>query len=152
VIWPKDPFYIFILNAPALCLGDLVYNSLISFFGNPSSPQAHYTIPWMFRIPQIYFFTSIVFWFIIGVIFYYFQKHIEKTYKQRNKTIVMLKVKTKKDKKNKTTFTFALSTIGLGVGMLPYALNIIDSGAIIAATMFVGAGVGMIFRLFIIEK
>lgn len=76
-VWPRDPFYIFLFNAPGLWLGDLAYSFSINFFGNSSSQQAHYTIPWMLRVPQIYFFTSVVFWFILGVVvhFYFLTLH-----------------------------------------------------------------------------
>jgi len=58
----------------------------------------------------------------------------------------MPKVKREESEKNKrsSVFTFAFSAIGLGIGMLLFALDIIDSGIIIPGAMFIGAGLGMI--------
>ena len=67
----------------------------------------------------------------------------------------MPKVKTeknKKDEENKSTFTFALSAIGLGIGMLLFALNIIDSGIIIPRVMFIGTGLGIILDYSLLRK
>lgn len=57
-VWPIDSSIYF--NLFASFLGDQVYNLSIQFFGDASSPQAHYTIPWILRIPQVYVITSIV--------------------------------------------------------------------------------------------
>ena len=67
LLYPRDPIYLYILNAPGLWLGDIVYNLAINLLGNPTSPQAHYTIPWIFRVPQVYLLTSIIFWTLIGI-------------------------------------------------------------------------------------
>lgn len=62
--WPADSsFYFNVL--PAL-LGDQVYNSSIQHFGDMISPQAHYTVPWILRIPQVYVITSIVLYGLAG--------------------------------------------------------------------------------------
>ena len=53
---------LFLLNIPGTLLGDAVYGLSIRFFGDPHSSQAHYTIPWLFRIPQVYVPTSVLFW------------------------------------------------------------------------------------------
>ena len=57
-VWPIDSSIYF--NLFASFLGDEVYNLSIQFFGDMRSPQAHYTIPWILRIPQVYVITSIV--------------------------------------------------------------------------------------------
>ena len=63
-LWPADSsFYLNIF--PAL-LGDQVYNLSIRYFGDIISPQAHYTIPWILRIPQVYVVTSIVVYGLVG--------------------------------------------------------------------------------------
>jgi len=59
---------VFFPNVPGMLIGDLVYNFSIKYVGNPNSPQAHYTIPWILRIPQVYFPVSILFWGIIGIL------------------------------------------------------------------------------------
>ncbi len=64
--WPADSsFYFNVL--PAL-LGDQVYNLSIQHFGDIISPQAHYTIPWILRIPQVYVITSIVLCGLVGLL------------------------------------------------------------------------------------
>jgi len=65
-LWPADSgFYFNVL--PAL-LGDQVYNLSIQHFGDMISPQAHYTIPWILRIPQVYVITSIVLYGLVGLL------------------------------------------------------------------------------------
>ena len=59
---------VFFPNVPGMLLGDLVYNLSIKYVGNPTSPHPHYTIPWILRIPQVYFPVSILFWGIIGIL------------------------------------------------------------------------------------
>jgi len=65
---------LFLLNVPGTLLGDAVYGLSIRFFGDPHSSQAHYTIPWLFRIPQVYVPTSVFFWGLLGTIFAVFLK------------------------------------------------------------------------------
>jgi len=65
---------VFLLNIPGTLLGDAIYGLSIRFIGDPHSAQAHYTIPWLFRIPQVYVPASILFWGIIGMIFAIFLK------------------------------------------------------------------------------
>ena len=60
---------LFFLNIPVALLGDVIYGLSIRFFGDPHSYQAHYTIPWFFRIPQLYVTVSILFWGLIGALF-----------------------------------------------------------------------------------
>ena len=49
------------LNIPSYFLGDGIYHLSIEYFGNPNSSQAHYTIPWILRVPQVYVLSSIMF-------------------------------------------------------------------------------------------
>ena len=58
---------VFFPNIPGMLLGEIVYNLSIKYLGNPYSSQAHYTIPWVLRIPQVYIPVSIFFWGILGL-------------------------------------------------------------------------------------
>lgn len=64
-VWPIDSSLYF--NVLASLLGDQVYNLSIQFLGDASSSQAHYTIPWILRIPQVYVLTSIVVCGLVGL-------------------------------------------------------------------------------------
>lgn len=57
-----------IFNIIGVPLGEEVYSYSIDHFGNPDSGHAHYTIPWILRIPQICFFTSTIIFSLIGLI------------------------------------------------------------------------------------
>jgi len=59
---------LFLPNFPGMLIGDGVYALAIELLGNPSSAQAHYSIPWILRIPQIYVPVAIIFWGLIGLI------------------------------------------------------------------------------------
>lgn len=50
-MWPNDIGMIF--NIPGALLGDEIYELSIQFVGDTSSSQAHFTIPWILRIPQV---------------------------------------------------------------------------------------------------
>lgn len=65
---------VFLLNIPGTLLGDAVYGLSIRFYGDPHSSQAHYTIPWFFRIPQVYMPASVFFWGLVGTTFTAFLK------------------------------------------------------------------------------
>ena len=65
---------IFFLNIPGTLIGDGIYYRSIEIFGDPSSAQAHYTIPWLFRIPQVYVLASGLFWGLLGTLFAFFLK------------------------------------------------------------------------------
>lgn len=65
-VWPTDSSIYF--NVFATLLGDQVYNLSIQYFGDMSSPQAHYTIPWILRIPQVYVIASIVLYGLVGLL------------------------------------------------------------------------------------
>ena len=64
--WPADVAVL--LNLPGVLLGDMVYSGSIRLFGDPSSSQAHYTIPWLLRVPQVYVLVSILAYGLIGAI------------------------------------------------------------------------------------
>ena len=65
---------LFFLNIPGTLLGDTAYGLSILFFGDPHSSQAHYTIPCLLRIPQVYVPASIFLWGLIGTLFAVFLK------------------------------------------------------------------------------
>ncbi len=56
--WPLDSSIYF--NLFATFLGDQLYNLSIQYLGDMHSSQAHYTIPWILRVPQVYVLTSTV--------------------------------------------------------------------------------------------
>ena len=64
--WPADVAVL--LNLPGVLLGDMVYSGSIRLFGDPSSSQAHYTIPWLLRVPQVYVLVSVLVYGLIGAI------------------------------------------------------------------------------------
>jgi len=59
---------LFLLNIPGMILGDKIYEVSILFFGDPYSPQAHFSIPWILRIPQVYVPVSVFFWAMVGLL------------------------------------------------------------------------------------
>jgi hypothetical protein len=65
-LWPADSSVYF--NVFGALLGDQVYDLSIQHFGDIISPQAHYTIPWVLRIPQVYIITSIVVYALLGLL------------------------------------------------------------------------------------
>jgi len=66
--WSQISDNVFWLNLPGVLAGDALYSYSIAVFGNPHSDSAHYTIPWILRIPQVYVLTSTAFWGISGLI------------------------------------------------------------------------------------
>jgi hypothetical protein len=64
-VWPTDSSIYF--NLLASFLGDQIYNLSIRYFGDASSPQAHYTIPWILRIPQVYAMASTIACGLVGL-------------------------------------------------------------------------------------
>lgn len=64
--WPADVAVL--LNLPGVLLGDMVYSGSIRLFGDPSSSQAHYTIPWLLRVPQVYVLVSVLVYGLVGAI------------------------------------------------------------------------------------
>ena len=67
VWWAGISDMVFFPNIPGVLLGDAAYGSAILYLGDPSSPQAHYTIPWILRINQVYVPISIAFWGLVGL-------------------------------------------------------------------------------------
>ncbi|NOZ58177.1 MAG: hypothetical protein GXO66_01145 [Euryarchaeota archaeon] len=65
-VWPGEACVL--LNVFAVFLGDEVYRLAILHLGDISSPQAHYTIPWILRIPQVYVVVSVAFWGLVGLL------------------------------------------------------------------------------------
>jgi hypothetical protein len=57
----------FLLNVPGELLGYEVYDVAIRLLGDPYSPQAHYSIPWVLRVPQVFVPVSTLFWGVIGL-------------------------------------------------------------------------------------
>ena len=68
VWWDGIYDMIFPLNIPGVILGDGTYGLAIRYLGDPNSPHAHYTIPWILRINQVYVPISIIFWGLTGLI------------------------------------------------------------------------------------
>ncbi len=64
--WPGD--IIVMVNFPASLIGDWIYQASIQYLGDPHSDQAHYTIPWILRVPQVYVLASVLFWGLAGLL------------------------------------------------------------------------------------
>ena len=56
-LWPLESCAT--VNPLGVLLGDWVYAASIQAFGDPNSAQAHYTIPWILRVPQAYALASV---------------------------------------------------------------------------------------------
>ncbi len=56
-LWPMDTSVY--PNVLAAWAGDWIYVRAIAFIGDPHSDQAHYTIPWLMRVPQVYALASV---------------------------------------------------------------------------------------------
>ncbi len=65
-LWPKNIGLL--INIYSVFLGDKVYHLSIRYLGVKGSFQAHYTIPWILRIPQVYVIVSVIFWGLIGLL------------------------------------------------------------------------------------
>jgi hypothetical protein len=59
---------LFLLNIPGTLLGERIYSFSIRYLGDPHSSQAHFTIPWILRTPQVFLPSSIFFWGLLGAI------------------------------------------------------------------------------------
>jgi hypothetical protein len=62
--WPQDS--IFLYNFPAQFLGYEIYSWSIRLIGDPTYANAHDTIPWLLRIPQVFVMVSLLFWGVLG--------------------------------------------------------------------------------------
>jgi hypothetical protein len=58
---------LFLLNIPGELIGYQVYDIAIRLLGDPFSPQAHYSISWVLRIPQVFVPVSTLFWGVTGL-------------------------------------------------------------------------------------
>lgn len=56
LLWPTDSSVL--PNVFGVWAGEWVYVHAIEQIGDPHSSQAHYTIPWFLRVPQVYVITS----------------------------------------------------------------------------------------------
>ncbi len=57
LLWPHDSSVL--PNVFGVWAGDWAYVQAIERIGDPHSSQAHYTIPWVLQVPQVYVITSI---------------------------------------------------------------------------------------------
>jgi hypothetical protein len=63
--WPLEASIYF--NLLATLLGDRVYVLSIRYLGDSGSPQAHFTIPWTLRVPQVYVLASVALSALVGL-------------------------------------------------------------------------------------
>ncbi len=68
IVWLRSGGESYLFNIPGQLLGQEAYLWMIEIAGHPSSPQAHYTIPWMLRTPQVYVPASVLAWATIGLL------------------------------------------------------------------------------------
>ena len=66
LVWPLDSCAL--VNLFAVLFGDWTYTAAIRFLGDPASAQAHYTIPWILRVPQVYVPAAVVLYGLMGAI------------------------------------------------------------------------------------
>jgi len=69
----------YIYNIPGVLVGEEIYTYAIDHFGDPHSAFAHYTIPWVLRIPQVVLLTSAIVWGLIGLIAQLIYNTVKKT-------------------------------------------------------------------------
>ncbi len=60
----KEGMYNF--NFMGMSVGEAIYSYAIQHIGDPHSSYAHYTIPWILRIPQGYFLPTALIWGFLG--------------------------------------------------------------------------------------
>ncbi len=65
-LWPNDTSAY--SNPLAVWAGDWLYVQAIQWLGDPYSDQAHYTIPWLLRVPQVYAFASCALYGALGLV------------------------------------------------------------------------------------
>jgi hypothetical protein len=85
VLWPKDLGVY--LNIPGTAAGDWVYRFSIEAFGNPHSDQAHYSIPWMMRVPQIHAVVSPILYLLPGIAVQWVYNRVRRV-EQRNEGLM----------------------------------------------------------------
>lgn len=64
-LWPMDTSVY--PNVLASWAGDWIYMNAIDYIGDPHSDQAHYTIPWLLRVPEVYALASITVCGALGI-------------------------------------------------------------------------------------
>jgi hypothetical protein len=84
-LWPKDLGVY--LNIPGTAAGDWVYRFSIEAFGNPHSDQAHYSIPWMMRVPQIHAVVSPILYLLPGIAVQWVYNRVRRV-EQRNEGLM----------------------------------------------------------------
>ena len=65
-LWPLDSAIL--IGWPGALLGEQLYNLSIEALGDSHSSQAHYTIPWLLRVPQVMVIVSILVWGTLGIV------------------------------------------------------------------------------------
>jgi hypothetical protein len=65
-LWPLETCAT--VNPPGVLLGDWVYTASIQALGDPNSAQAHFTIPWILRVPQAYTLASLALYGAAGAV------------------------------------------------------------------------------------
>ena len=66
LLWPLDSCAL--VNPLGVLAGDWLYTAFIQAFGDPNSAQAHYTVPWLLRVPQVYVPASVALYAILGAV------------------------------------------------------------------------------------
>jgi hypothetical protein len=66
-VWVPQNDFLNIFNIPGQLLGQEVYKKSILVIGDPHSSDAHHTIPWVLRIPQVFLPVSAGIWSLIGL-------------------------------------------------------------------------------------
>ncbi|MDO8567242.1 MAG: hypothetical protein Q7R57_00845, partial [Dehalococcoidales bacterium] len=74
--WPLD--VITLINFPAVILGETIYIESIQHIGDPHSSQAHYTIPWLLRIPQVHVLASMIVWGTLGFLIQFVRNRLRR--------------------------------------------------------------------------
>jgi hypothetical protein len=83
LLWPLEPAVY--VNVAGTAAGDWLYRISIERFGDPFSAQAHYTIPWVLRIPTVYVISTTVLYAAAGVFFQLLFDRIGKHGRQSDK-------------------------------------------------------------------
>jgi hypothetical protein len=66
LLWPADSSVF--PNAFGVWVGEWIYVHAIEQIGDPHSSQAHSTIPWFLRVPQVYVITSTGLFALMGLV------------------------------------------------------------------------------------
>lgn len=69
-IWPLDS--VTYPNVYGVLVGDQLYGVATAYFGVDHPSQAHLAVPWPLRVPQIYVFSSILIWGVLGLLVQYY--------------------------------------------------------------------------------